>query len=315
VFSARRGVPPVVVPVLVLVAIGGYLIGIHRTSGTPATASSGASAQETRIASGSNVLLEYSSGWRPASAPPPIPGLSIAQPLLLAPGGDAAHAGLISGQLPAGGSSPLPAAFLALVRGVPHAEVVTLDNLQAYSYSGLSGYERTLDVYVIPTVGQSPTALICYAASGDSSDLQQCEQIVAKVTLVGETSYDLSPNAAYATQLSGLLASLERERVSLRRQMHAQQGAVGTLASTLAARFAAAAASVTALEPPQAAIAAQSALATALLGARDAYTALAGAAGAEGPAGYAAAEHRIDEAETGVNTALESFALLGYNHT
>ncbi len=304
-----------VVPVLVLVAIGGYLIGIHRASGTPATASSGAAAQETRIASGSSVLLEYPAGWEPASTPPTIPGLSIAKPLLLAPGGDAAHAGLISGQLPPGGSSPLPAALLALVRGVPHTEVVTLDNLQAYSYSGLSGYDRTLDVYVIPTVGQSPTALVCYAANGFSSSLQQCEQIVAKVTLVGATSYDLSPNAAYATQLSGLLTGLERERLTLRRQMHAQQGAVGALATTLAARFAAAAASVTALEPPQAAIAAQAALATALLGARDAYTALAAAAAAEGPAGYAAAERRIDEAEAGVNAALESFALLGYNHT
>lgn len=304
-----------VVPVLVLVAIGGYLIGIHRTSGAPATASSASSAQETRIASGPSVLLEYPTGWEPASTPPAIPGLSIARPLLLAPGGDAARAGLISGQFPPGGSSPLPSAFLALVRGIPHTEVVTLDNLQAYSYSGLSGYDRTLDVYVIPTVGQSPTVLICYAANGYSSELQQCERIAAKVTLVGETSYDLSPNAAYATQLSGVLASLERERASVRRQMHAQQGTVGALASTLAARFATAAASVTALEPPQAAIAAQAALATALLGARDAYTALAGAATAEGPAGYPAAERRIDEAETGVNTALESFALLGYNHT
>jgi len=104
----------VVVPVLVLVAIGGYLIGIHRTSGAPATASSASSAQETRIASGPSVLLEYPTGWEPASTPPAIPGLSIARPLLLAPGGDAARAGLISGQFPPGGSSPLPSAFLAL---------------------------------------------------------------------------------------------------------------------------------------------------------------------------------------------------------
>jgi hypothetical protein len=313
--SSRRIVPPVVVPVLVVVAIVGYLMGIHRASGVPAASSSAGPAQETRIASGSSVLLEYPTGWQPAGAPTAIPGLSIAQPLLLAPGGHADHAGLLSGQLPAGGSSPLPASFLVLVRGIPHTEVVTLDNLQAYSYSGLSGYDRTLDVYVIPTVGQSPTALVCYAASGFSKYLQQCEQIVAKVTLVGQTSYDLSPSAAYAAQLSGLIAGLERERQSLRRQMHLQPAAGGTLATTLAARFAAAAASLAALEPPQPASAAQAALATALIGVGDAYTALAGTAAAEGPAGYAVAEGKIQEAEAGVNTALESFALLGYNHT
>ncbi len=313
--SLRRTLPPVVVPVLVVVAIAGYLIGIHRASGPPSAPSAGGSAQETRIASGSSVLLEYPSGWQPAGAAAAIPGLPIAQPLLLAPAGRSDRAGLLSGQLPAGGSSPLPASFLTLIRGTPHTEVVTLDNLQAYSYSGLSGYGRTLDVYVIPTVGQSPTALVCYAANGFSSYLQQCAQIVAKVTLVGQTSYDLSPDAAYATQLSGLIAGLEKERQALRRQMHQQAAAVGTLAKTLAARFAGAAATLAAFEAPQSASAAQAALATALIGADDAYTALADAAAAEGPAGYAAAEVKIREAEAGVDTALESFALLGYNHT
>ncbi len=313
--GSRRSLPPVVVPVLVVVAIAGYLLGIHRASGAPPASSGDASAQETQITSGSGVLLEYPGGWKPVGSPAAIPGLPIAQPLLLAPGGRSDRAGLLSGQLPAGGTSPLPASFLTLIRGIPHTEVVTLDSLQAYSYSGLSGYGRTLDVYVIPTVGQSPTALVCYAANGFSSYLQQCAQIVAKVTLVGQSSYDLSPDAAYATQLSGLIAGLEKERQALRRKMHLQPDAVSTLAKTLAARFAGAAATLTALEPPQPAGAAQAALATALIGAGDAYTALADVAVAEGPAGYPGAEGKVQEAETGVDQALESFALLGYNHT
>ncbi|MGA2452798.1 MAG: hypothetical protein ABSG93_04700 [Solirubrobacteraceae bacterium] len=309
--SLRRIVPPVLIPVLVVVAIVGYLFGIHRAS---APAAPSASAQQTKIASSSSVLLDYPASWQAASAAPAIPGLSIAHTLLLAPAGDADHAGLLSGQLAGGGPSPLPAAFLALVHGVPRTEVLSLANLQAYRYSGLSGYDRTLDLYVIPTVGASPTALVCYAASGFSAFLRQCEQIVTTVSLVGQTPDELSPEAAYAGQLSGLIGALERERVTLRREMHAQPADVGALATTLAARFADAASAVAALEPPQPASAAQAALASALDATRDAYTALAATAAGVGPAGYAGAERQINEAEAAVDSALESFALLGYNH-
>ncbi len=133
-YRSPRSLRPIVIPVLVVVAIVGYLVGVHRAP-APSTA---ASAQRTRIASGSSVLLEYPAGWQPAASAPAIPGLAIAHPLLLAPGGDSGHAGLLSGQLPAGGSSPLPASFLALVRGIPGTEVVDLVNVQAYRYDRLS---------------------------------------------------------------------------------------------------------------------------------------------------------------------------------
>ena len=294
-----------------VVAIVGYLVGVHRGTAT----SVAASGDKPRIASGRNVLLEYPSSWQPVASAPAIPGLTIARPLVLAPGGNSREAGLLSGQLPTSGSSPLPAAFRALVRGIPHTEVVNLANVQAYRYSRLSGYDRTLDIYVIPTVGTSPTALVCYASAGSSGYLQQCEQIVAKVALVGQSSYELSPNTGYASQLTALIAALDRERLALRREMRTQPTSVGALATTLADRFASAATSVAALEPPLAASAAQAALASSLVRAHDAYVALAGTAAIEGPAGYSGAERRVNEAEAGVDTALESFALLGYNHT
>jgi len=312
--GARRILPPVVIPVIAVVAIAGYLVGSHRSSAPPVSASSSVPVPETQIASGPSVLLEYPAGWRPATPAPSIPGLAIVHPLLLAPAGNANHAGLLSGQLPAGASSPLPSSFLALVHGIPHTEVLNLTNLQAYSYSGLNGYDRTLDVYVIPTVGASPTALVCYAASGYSSYLQQCGQIVAKVSLVGQQTPDeLSPNAAYATQLNTLVSQLEAERVKLRREMRLQPTDIATIATKLEHRFATAAAAVAALEPPQPASGAQVALAGSLVSARDAYSALAGVG--DYPAAYPEAERRVNRAETKVDSALESFALLGYNHT
>jgi hypothetical protein len=312
-YSSRRIVPPVVIPVLLVVAIVAYLIGSHRSS-SPST-SSGASAPTgaTRVASGSSVLLEYPAGWQTAAAAPAFAGLPIAHPLLLAPGGHASEAGLVSGQLPAGQPSPLPATFVALIHNVPRTEVVSLGSGEAYRYGAITGYKRTLDVYVVPTVGASPTALVCYAASGYSSFLRQCEQIVAKATVVSQTSYSLAPDASYAEQLSGLISSVDKERVALRAQMHAQPETVATLATRLAATFGRTAAAVAALEAPLPASAAQATLASSLQQARDAYTGLARAASE--PVGYASAEPQVDAAEASVDTALENYALLGYNHT
>lgn len=311
--SSRRTVPPVVIPVLLVVAIAAYLIGSHRSSTSSSPTGSGTPAGETRTASGSSVLLEYPAGWQTSGSAPTLAGLPIEHPLLIVPGGHASEAGLLSGQLPAGQPSPLPASFVALVHVVPSTEVVSLGNGEAYRYSGITGYQRTLDVYVVPTVGASPTALVCYAASGYSTYLQQCEQIVAKATVVTQSSYSLSPDASYANQLSGFISSLDKERVTLRAQMRAQPETVATLATRLAARFAHTAAAVAALEPPLPASAAQAALAGSLQHARDAYTALAVAASE--PVGYASAEPQVNAAEAAVSAALENYALLGYNHT
>jgi hypothetical protein len=312
--SARRIVPPVVIPLLAVVAIAGYLLGSHRASASSRRSSSTTPATAKQLVPGSSVLLEYQRGWRSSAAMQSIPGLAIADPLLLAPGGDAAHAGLLGGQLPAGAPSPLPASFLALVHGLPNTEILDLARLQIYKYSGLSGYDRTLDVYVILTAAARPTALVCYAASGYTSYLQQCGQIVARVSLLGgQSAEELSPDAAYAAQLSALITGLDGERLKLRREMHLQAAAVAPLAARLARRFAGAGASVAALEPPQPASAAQAALASALKAAHAAYAALAAAAA--GAATTAEAEQRVQRAETAVDSVLESFALLGYNHT
>ncbi len=313
-FSSPRSLLPLVASVLVAVAILGYTVGHHRAPATPSVAPRAT----TRTASGANILLEYPSGWRLATAVPAIPGLPIAHPLLLAPGGDAAHAGLLSGQLAGGEPSPLPGRFLTLLRGTPHTEVVNLIDDQAYRYSrlSLSGSDRTLDLYVILAVGKSPTALVCYASKAFSTYLAQCEQIVASLTPIGQSStYDLTPDTAYGLRLGTLIEVLNKERLTLRREMriHATPASVGSLATTLAGRFAAAAASLAALESPPVAGPAQAVLESSILRARDTYRALAAASTAEDLAGYDVTLAQVNAAEAGVDTALEGFALLGYS--
>jgi hypothetical protein len=301
------------VPLLAAVALVGYLVGHRRASATTA-----GGAGRTQIAYGKTVLLEYPSSWRPVDArtAPTIPGLSIAGSLLLAPGGDAAGAGLLSGQIPGGGTSPLPSGLLAQLDGAPHTEVVDLLNAQAYRYGQLSvrSYRRVLDLYVIPDPGSSSTVLACYASTAASIYLRQCRRIVAGLALVGRSSSDLTPEAGYAARLKQLVAGLDGERLKLRARMRARATptALSHLASTLAERFAAAAKSLSALEPPLPVSATQTALVNSIAGARGAYEALATATLAGSPSGYTAAQAHVTQAESGVDTALQSFALLGY---
>ncbi len=307
-----RGLPANVILVVAVVAIAGYLLGVHRAPTLPASASG----EKTRIASGAGILLEYPSSWQPVATAPGIPGLALGRPLvLLAPGGNATRAGLVSGQLTAGSGDPLPAALLAVLRGLPRSEVVALANVQAYRYSDLHlpGYDRALALYVIPNTGEEPTAVACYAATELSTYLQECEQIVAQLNPGGQAQSNISPVGAYASRLDALVGALNRQRVRLRAQMHVPRApaAVARLATALAGRFAVAAASLRALEAPPAVGGAQTALSEAILRAAGAYRALAGATG-PGGAGYDTAQAQVANAEGAVNTALESYSLLGY---
>jgi hypothetical protein len=309
VHASRRSLVVGITAVLLAAAILGYVAG-HDRSRTVTEA-------KGSTISAASVLLSYPSDWRPADNAPAIPGLSLAHSIVLAPGGDGAHAGLLAGQLPGGEASLLPAAFVARMRSIPDTEVVDLVDTQGYRYGGvkIDGFDRMLSVYAIPNEGGTPTVLACYATAAFSAYLRTCEQIVAKLTLAEQSSsYDLAPEAEYARGLSASIGALDRQRVALRREMSsgATPLTVQRLATRLAAGFAAEAASLARLEPPSATGQAQATLSQAILRARDAYTALAVAATAEDPSRSAAAQKQVEEAEASVNAVLESFALLGY---
>ena len=271
------------------------------------------------VAEAASVLLEYPADWRPAAAAPEIPGLSITHPVALAPNGDVAHAGLVAGQLGGGEASPLPAQFVARLRALPATEVVNLVATQAYRYSQLSvpGFDRMLTLYVIPNPGGNPRVLACYASAGFAAYMRTCEQIVATLRLEGQPpSYGLAPDPGYARHVGALIEVLNGERVTLREGMRRKVtlATVQSLATRLAHGFASAAASLSSLEPTLAVAQARAMLYGSILRARDAYAALAAAAGAGSQSRYSAARAQVYEAEANINTALESFALLGYAH-
>jgi hypothetical protein len=264
-----------------------------------------------------SALLDLPAHWRRASNAPAIPGLALGHQIALAPDADASHAGLLAGVLPAGQPSPLPRTFVAHMRALPATAVVGLQETQAYRYSGIaiSGVTQSLTVYVVPNPGGDPTGLVCYAAPGKEADMQACQRAVATLTLAGQSqSYDLTPQPEYASGLSGLLTTLDARRGALRSQLagHVSTGRAKQLAEGLAHAFAIAAATLSGLEPAVSAGPAQTALSSAILRARAAYQALANAAAQRDEGRFAAARSEVDEAETGVDAALENFSLLGF---
>jgi hypothetical protein len=297
---------------VVVAAIAGYLLGHGRAH----------SATNERIltASADGVLLNYPSSWSTAATLPEVPGLTLTQPFALAPGGDSAKAGLIAGRLAGGEPSPLPQTLVALLHQAPLTEVVNLLGNQAYRYSHVSvtGFPHALTLYAIPNPTGSGTALACYASSPLATDMLTCEHIATTLTLVDQSqSYDLTPDPTYARELSAAITTLDHLRVALRGEMGAgaTRAALRQNAKRLAAAFASTAASLAPLQPTLAVNAADSALSASVLRARAAYATLAAAAQTEDTVRLTSARRKVYEAEASVDSALESFALLGYKQS
>jgi hypothetical protein len=295
---------------LVVAAVLGFVAGRGHARGAPPRE------QMHTIAVGT-VLLDLPARWRAAASVRAIPGLELRHAVSLAPGGDPSSAGLLAGQLPAGGAAPLPSSFLTRLRKPPTTAVVSLQETQAYRYAALAlpGAAQSMTAYVVPNPGSVSTALVCYAASSQDPEMQACERAVATLTLAGQAqSYDLTPQSEYAQNLSALVATLDAKRVALRGRLvgHVPPGEAQRLATGLARAFARAGASLSGVEPTVATGQAQAALSAAILKARDAYAALAAAAAQRSEAGFAAARSGVEASEAGVDAALEGFALLGY---
>jgi len=308
----RRPVLPVeVVPVLIAVAILGYVAG--HWSGK-------SSSSERQTEKGADVALGYPAGWRMARIAPGIPQLPVANVIVIAPKGEAAKAGLMLGGLPAGEPAPLPAHFVATLPRLPVPEIVNLVETQAYKYPRLSvpGYGRRLTLFVIPNPGRRPMVFGCYASAGHLVEQHSCEQSVATVTTVGEPqAYQLTPQPKYARAISRGISVIDRLRASLKRELQPDVTVVTArrLAAELAEGFASAADTLARLQPPLPAEPAHAALTDAVRRAHDGYISLATAIGQRDASRYVAAQKGVARAEADVDAALGSFVLLGYSST
>ncbi len=306
--SPRHPLAVALVLALILAALVGFLAG-QGDARKPRP-------ERLLTASSDGVLVDYPPGWAPTSAQP-IPGLSLEQPVALGPAGSAAQAGLLAGRLPGSEPGPLPGSLVALLRQTPNAEVVELLGYQAYRYRHvrLTGFDRELTLYAVPNTAGAGSAVACFAASTAVSAMQACERIAGSLTVAEQSqSADLTPEPAFAAQLSTTIGTLNSTRAQLRGAMVASATAP-TLqhdGEQLAAAFAHASSSLAAAEPTPAASAAKAALTASLQQAQGAYTAFAAAAHAESQTRLASTRSQVNVAEAAVASALQNLALLGY---
>jgi hypothetical protein len=303
----------VAAPLLVLVAIFGYLVGHRRPTARPV--------QGTHEASNGVVSVDYPSGWGSAGKAPSIPGLSIAQTLVLAPAGDAAQTALVVGQIAGSRSNPLPAALLARLGRPLSAQVVDLLNTQAYRYSypTMPGSGARVTLYAIPESATTKTVALCYSSAGSTGYMRACEQIAATLTFFSPTDEaqaggDLTPETGYARKVGVAIGRVDRLRATLRSEIRpgVDRTVAASASASLGAGLAHVAYSLSVVQPPGAARSAHAALLESLSRASVAYSSLATAIRAESSSGYATAQAQVEEAETALGTALENYTLIGY---
>jgi hypothetical protein len=292
--------------VVATAAVFGFLAGsiTHRSAGPPAN--------DAAIAQ--DLVLTFPRTWERVTTGPSVPGLALSNVVRLAPRGHGDRAGLIAGKAPAGGPTPLPAAFLARLGGPPRGEVVALGGFEAYRYSGLHvpGSNAGLTVYAVPSAGDV-AIVACVAAAGGTSEGDACRNIATGMDPLRTAPFSLLPSKAYASVVSSVVARLAAARGAAPKAARALPSPQETaLAIRLSAVYADAARSLAAGSPPEAASAANGALVRALNRAASAYAGVAAAARAQDTAGVSQAAAAAGAAEAQVRSAVAALGSLGY---
>jgi hypothetical protein len=292
--------------VVLTAAVFGFLAGsiTQRSAGPPA--------KDTAIAQ--DLVLSFPRTWERVTTGPSVPGLALSNVVRLAPRGHRDRAGLIAGKSPAGGPTPLPAAFLARLGGPPRGEVVALGGFEAYRYAGLQVPESNagLTLYAVPSAGDV-AIVACVAATGSTSYMDACRNIATAMDPLRTAPFSLLPSKAYARVVSSVVARLGAARGAVPKAVRALPSAQeAALANRLSAAYADAAQSLAAGSPPEAASAANGALAGALSRVGSAYAGVASAARAQDARGVSQGTAAARAAEGQVRSAVAALGSLGY---
>jgi serine/threonine protein kinase len=296
----------------VLAAVIGFVIG-----GSGGSAKSGAGGGPTKAASNADVAAKFPDGYAKASSAPKIPGMTLTDPVAMAPKGAKGDQSVVVGQVKQGAnnSTLLPAGFLqALGLGageVPPRSAVKLasGNLQAYRYENLRphGLAKPVTIFTTPT-SEGVATVACVDPTAD------CEAIANTLKLNAGTAFPVGPNKDYAASLGKTLGGLDKKVSSARSSLQKAKtpAAQAAAASTIASAYTAASKSLGGLKVSPADASVNTLLASSLKQTGSAYAGLAAAAKSRNKARYAKAGKAVQSAEQGVTGALRGVQAAGY---
>jgi hypothetical protein len=290
--AARRAPFLVLAAVLVVAAaVAGVLAG--KGGGDKAPAVTG------KVVANADLALTYNPPLAPGGSGDVVPGLTLANPVVLRAGDGRIAAGRIAHP----GPGFLPAGVTAAA-----TDAVWLGQTPALRHTGVAaGHGATATVFVVPT-DRSPQAIVCAGVSTSA-----CESVVATVHLRSATAVDVQPNRAYAADLAKLLRDQGRRESADRRALaRAATGRAQAAVAASAARAQAAFAQQASRFRPDMARAANDGLAGALTDISRGYARLAGAARAQDAGRYRAAGAALRRAHVDLAHTITALKLLAY---
>lgn len=295
------------VPIVLMAALTGILLGLGRADspGMPASVK----------ASAGGVAIQGPPGWsrQRGSA---VEGLEIAKPVsvLSPPDSSGRRSVAVAGLSAATGPTLLPAAFRnQLGKGVMR-EPVDVGDMRAYRYTGLQapGSGDQVTVFVTPTT-RGVATLVCRIVGSNSSGIP-CNRIASTVTLTRGQPFALGPSPVLEQALGNWLPRLSvKQRKTLERMARARAaGDQADAAESLAKVYRRAAGWLARLSISPESADARASIAAGLRSSHDAYKALATAARQEDRVHYAAAKRAASRAEGAVNRSIRQLKKLGY---
>ena len=308
--AERRGMPAAVLAVAaalgVLAAVIGYLAGN----------SGGSEEQEppnTSSASAGAIELAFPDDWERVDAEPGIPGLSLDDPIAVAPSDGGEERRLLAGMATnAGNPLLLPTGLTRLLEDEPRSDAVELGDHEAFRYDDLEprGFDAgSVTVYTVPT--DKGVATITCTGSGDAAEqfLQSCENAASTLELQDAESFPLGPGDDYVAALNGAIEQLQAARAPALRALRAARRPAGqaAAAASIASAYGAALATLREEAVPPQSQQSHAAIVRAIERAQRGYSAMAAGARRGNAAGYRRGAGAARRAEGALQQALQGF--------
>ncbi len=297
--------------VVLMLALVGFLLG---------RASEDAPETRSTVVVGGPLGLRFGEDWRTLNAAPGIPGLPLADQILLN-STDAGRPGQVRAGIAPGaeGVLLLPRGLEEQLETAPRPEPVRLGSFAALRYRDLRhrSLGARLMLYVVPTTRGAAT-IACLAPlvgePGDTAGFARCESVAATLSLRAARAEGLSPNDRYARAVNAVVARLDRIRDDERNDLAAARrpASQARAARRLRAGFQAAAAALRDVRPGLAERPTHRTMLAGLDATADGYRALARAARVHDEKAFERASARVARGEDVFRNAHLTLATLGY---